>query len=480
MASRTTLALLGIAAFLAVTPLPASTAATSLEIGWISREPRLRAPATLTGPRTDGWPAAGSAVQWIGHAINRGTETVAAVPYTWSIDGVEQLSGVIDLPPGETELIFPWRWTFDRHEIALAIAPAPEVQDKFREDDRVAVFSDALSMAFYVDRSLYTTLLASPWGSFELQIQRQIPYWNSVLADAVYPSTPNGALDRIRLDNVVVVPDGTPMPDEDYFYTDLYWKFPASWLIDGRDQTILLHEVLHQRGLIDIYAYEVAHYYSASDRDGRVNIVENGRPIAGSSLLPQLRDSRSIGGMYLFHTPVDGLMGFNYYRGSAAVLTEVCANGLNLWAGRRSPVTRGLLGGIVLPLKAAMPDGASYVNRMPATTALSFIDNGRVITNGVVDVFLDQNEQAYRETYSAEPQLSLTMDGDGAAMLPGDVLTGQPPFRQAAKAQTMLLRVRTASARAYLFVSLWEFNRLYFRNGGASSALQLPVRMISY
>ena len=44
----------------------------------------------------------------------------------------------------------------------------------------------------------------------------------------------------------------------------------------------------------------------------------------------------------------------------------------------------------------------------------------------------------------------------------------------------MWLRVRTSSARAYLFVPVWEFNRLYFRNGGAPAALQLPVKMIPY
>ena len=475
MVSRITVALLSFAAFLAWAP---AAAPTSLEIGWISREPRLRAPATLTGPKTDGWPAAGSAVQWIGHVINRGTETVAGIPYSWSVDGTEQARGVIDLPPGETELIFPWQWTFDRHEIALAIAPGADVQDRFTEDNRVAVHSDALSMAFYVDRSLYTTLLSSPYGSFELQIQRQVPYWNSVLADAVYPSTPNGALDRVRLDQVVVVPDGTPIPDDGYFYTDLFWKFGNGWSIDGRDQTILLHELLHQRGLVDLYAYEVAHYYSASDIDGRVNIVENGRAVAGTFLLPQKPDTRNIGGMFLFHTPVDGLMGFSYYRGSAK-LTEVCANGLNLWHGRRSPVSRSPIGGgIVLGLKTVNAD--SYVHRLPVTTALSFVDDGKPISGGTVDVFLDQNPQAYRDTYSADPQLTLTMDADGAALLPGDVLTSQPPFRQPPKAQTMLLRVRTTSARAYLFVPVWEFNRLYFRNSGGPSALQLPVRMIPY
>jgi hypothetical protein len=44
----------------------------------------------------------------------------------------------------------------------------------------------------------------------------------------------------------------------------------------------------------------------------------------------------------------------------------------------------------------------------------------------------------------------------------------------------MLLRVRTGSARAYVFVPVWEFNRLYFRDGGGRSELQVAVKMVQY
>jgi hypothetical protein len=487
MASRPRI-LLGIVALFSAMCAVATAArhapSTTLEVGWISREPRFRAPATLDGPKSDGWPGEGRAVHWIGHVLNRGAETAADVPFAWSVDGVEVLRGAVDLTPGDNEIIFPWVWTFTRHQIGLSIAPPADIGDSTTEDDRVAIDSDALAIGFYIDQSEYNILLRSHLGSFERRMQRQIPYWNSVLADAVYPTTPNGALDRVRLDKVVVVPDRTPFNDEDYFDTDLIWRFPAWGSFFGgmydSDQTILLHELLHQRGLVDNYAYEVAHYHNPGIEGGQTMVIENGRAIVGTPALPALPDTRNIGGIFLFKTPaeVEGVMGHGYFRG-AAKLTEVCANGLNLWAGRRTPVSRWpVTGGIVLPMK--LMNANSYVNRMPSVTSLTFTDDGKPITGGVVDVFLDQNGHAYRDTYSAEPQVSLHMDADGAVTLPGDLLDDQPPARQPAKAQTMLLRVRTGSARGYVFVPLWSFNRQYFRDRGGPSALQVAVRMSSY
>jgi hypothetical protein len=107
-----------------------------------------------------------------------------------------------------------------------------------------------------------------------------------------------------------IIESPTRIPDEGCFDTDRFWLFPATGTIgdnfDG-DQTILLHELLHQRGLVDNYAYEVV-----------------------------------VGGIFVFKTPpqVEGLMGHNYFRGGA-VLTEVCAIGLNLYHHRRSPVRPG-------------------------------------------------------------------------------------------------------------------------------------------
>lgn len=477
MVSRTRLHLPGalIALTAATTLSSALTAPPTLEVGWISREPRFRAPETIDGPRTAGWPEEGRAVHWIGHLLNRGTTTVEAVPYVWSIDGVEELRGVVDLVPGDNEVILPWRWTFTRHQIDLAI-----------DGDHVTIDSDALSIAFYVDRTEYNRLIGSYLGSFERRMQRQIPYWNSVFADAVHPTTPNGVLDRWRIDKVIVQPDGSRIPDEDYFDTDLFWVFPISGsFFSGAyegDQTVLLHELLHQRGLVDDYAYEVAHYFSTGPFDGRVDVIDHGtgKAVAGTFLMPQLPDSRNVGGIFVYHLPaaMENVMAHNYFRG-AATLTEVNANGLNLIHHRRSPVTRWPAGGILLGLKN-IPQPANYVNLLPSETALTFIDNGRPVTGGVVEVFMDQNPTPYRDSYSAEPQFTFGIDGDGVAVMPGDVLQNQPPWRQPPKAQTILFRVRTGSARAYVFVPVWEFNRLYFRDGGGPSAFQTPVKMIAY
>jgi hypothetical protein len=72
------------------------------------------------------------------------------------------------------------------------------------------------------------------------------------------------------------------------------------------------------------------------------------------------------------------------------------------------------------------------------------------------------------------------MDANGVARMPGDAIKSQPPWQQPPKAQTVLFRVRTASARAYVFVAMWDLNLLYFRDGGGPSQLHLSAKMIPY
>jgi hypothetical protein len=60
---------------------PAAFAQTRLEVGYISREPRIPPPTSAQAPREEGWPDAGSRVHWVAHVVNRGTAAVAAVPY---------------------------------------------------------------------------------------------------------------------------------------------------------------------------------------------------------------------------------------------------------------------------------------------------------------------------------------------------------------------------------------------------------------
>ena len=69
------------------------------------------------------------------------------------------------------------------------------------------------------------------------------------------------------------------------------------------DQTIVLHELLHQRGLTDLYAYCLVHHFGDPTRT-QVNITENGKLVAGSYLMPPLLGTP--GDPLLYRRPVAG------------------------------------------------------------------------------------------------------------------------------------------------------------------------------
>lgn len=466
-------------------PIP-DTGSLRLEVGWISREPRLAPPTTVEAPPEEGWPAERSAVHWVAHVLNRSSGVVSGVPYAWTIDGEIALRGMTDLVPGTTEILLPWTWRFTRHQIGFAIAPPRELGDATTEDDQLAILSDALSLRLFVQRGLYDWLLGEERPGFERLMQDQIEVWHAILARAIYPTSPEGALDRLRLDDVVIVPDEQrSIPPAEWTRADFTWSFrtvasDARFLHKGApprvlaDQTIVLHELLHQRGLIDLYDYRVIHRLDQGLEEGRVNIEENGRRIVGTFLMPAIVEG-SIG-MFVFTSPYNGLMG-NQYRPSAN-LTEHSAWGLNLWAGRRTPLRQDQWGNAINDLSGVVQP-RSYVALAPANTELSFVDqNGARIEGAQVDVFLDHSRFSYVRTYRPGPDRTLAMDGRGVAVLPGEALDRIAPRALGPpKAQVIILGVRTPAARGFAFLPVYELNMLYFRGQHERGALQVPVTL---
>ena len=461
-------------------PPPEVTVKEGLEVGWIARTPRLDPPETLDGPVRAGWPEEGRAVTWIAHVINRGDETVTAVPYQWRI-GSERSTGVVDLPPGITQVRLPWLWTFERHEISFAIAP-PASADPVDDDNAVAIASDALSLLLTVDRSTYDWLLEDGRPGFEALLQREIARWNGILAGAVYPTSPSGALDRIRLDHVRILPDGEELRAADILPWDLFWFFATGG--DDRflgknvpqetvaDQSIVLHELLHQRGLTDLYAYDVVHFLR--DNSAQVRIAEGSMLVANSFLMPA--QVLSTGDWRVFSSPVRSWLMGNDYRFPTS-LSEHSAFGLNLWAGRRTPRGLDRFGNLIGPL-GNLPFPGSYVWKLPDVTELTFVDaQGNQIAQPTVDVYADHHRETYRESYGPAPDLTLAPTPGSRVLLPGDVLDGLPPTGAPPKAQVLIFGVRTAQARGYAFLPVYYLNLEYFRGHHDRAALQVPVTM---
>jgi hypothetical protein len=470
-----------VCAVLACAPLPCFSQAR-VEVGWISLEPQLPPPNSLDAPRGEGWPLEGDRVHWVAHLLNRGSETVAEVPYVWRIDDGTRETGEIDLPPGETTLWLAWSWTFERHHVSLRLEPPTGLGDASGEDDALEVVSDALSLGLGVEQDIYDWLLERDGPGFERFMQREIANWNAMLARAVHPSTPQGVLDRIRLEAVHLHPDDSRIPNDE-FSTDLRWYFRAR-PSDSRflnramqprylnDQTIILHELLHGRGLNDLYAYRVFH--EDQGRTGsRVGIEEDGQLIVGTALMPNLNPASSV--ITVYRLPADGLMGTRYWK--FANVTEHSAFGLNLLAGRRTPQWFDQWGNRITLGNSVQPEHYSVL--IPERTDVRLLDQtGAPVADATVEVYLDHSIHTYQNTFASVPDRTLSSDSRGIVALPGDLLDELPVKHSAPpKSMVVILGVKTRRARGYPFLPLYDLNLLHFRGGGAPAEMELAFEM---
>lgn len=173
-------------------------------VTYIERQPRLdyeRAPGIKPG----------QSVSWFAHVKNYGTGDAGPVAAEWRVDG--RTVGTVRLPKisrfGQTEAILPLPWDEKRHEIELVVDPRNEILETSEANNARKVYSDALSVGFWVEESLVRYFhrnqraLNAGSNSWEDWAQRQIDFWNQAMESA--PAAPR---ERWRLDRIVIVGDG--------------------------------------------------------------------------------------------------------------------------------------------------------------------------------------------------------------------------------------------------------------------------------
>ena len=461
-----------------------------LTVGWISRSPEIDYVWGSTNPTAEGWPAAGQQVNWQAHVKNWSEFDRTGVSYKWYLDGAEVSSNIVDLPAHSTATIeYPWTWTFDRHELEFVIDPDNAVQEAEEGNNRLLIYTDAISAGFYVEQSVYDYFhiyqheLGVHSNSWEDWAQRQVARWNEMFANAVYPETPNGVLDRFRLDKITVVPNcalplvpgGIPTnsPNLDDRTVDLQWGFPAT-LLDGdfyEDHTTvadhnafyyegsLIHELGHARYLIDTYGFNVH-----DDGTGNtVAITENGKLIVGTDYMPFIAWDA------LHYTPEDGLMS-----GSHTWVDRYSAMALNLITGHRATY-----GNYNSPENIGV-----FLNRdLPDENRLTIKDStGNVLANAGINIYraTEQPGVWYGKHYDDTPDLELTTNAGG------QVLLGRAPFDGdgtidhgfALANGTIIIRVEHEQRVCYAFLEATQFNIEYWRGHTSVGDYEVRVRLI--
>lgn len=458
-----------------------------VDVAFVQRLPSLDWVWDAQDPTREGWPVPGSQVVWRAHVVNRSDHPRAAVAYRWLLDGAETAAGTVDLPAlGEAVVDLPWSWTFDRHLLAFEVAPDAGTDD-WPENDRLEVFTDALSVGFWVERSLYEHFAAHQAdlgvgsNSFEDWAQRQIRAYNDMFAAAVYPETPDGVLDRLRLDEITVVEDGAlplvpvddpgfepaqTVPDFDDRTVDLEWGFPASALPVYQDthtvstdnqfyySGFVQHEMGHARYLVDVYGLDV---YQGTAGD-TISILEGGVPVAGSRYLPGTRVIfNGDPGLQLYRSQ-QGLMHNDW-----TYVDRHSAGALNRIAGQRA--TRGNFN---------EPENLGvYLEDLPAENRLTVeATDGTPLAGAHVSVYrsepgpaLDGLGGVYRKHFDDIPDMERTADGQGRVLLGRDPFSGGDgvvidiPFTNG----TVIVRVEHEGRVGYGFLDVTTFNQAYWR-----------------
>ncbi|HEX8919316.1 MAG TPA: CARDB domain-containing protein [Chloroflexota bacterium] len=436
-------------------------------------------------------PTVGDQVSWIATVRNAGSQPSADFSYEWMLNGRAVGTGQITNPlaPGSSiQFTLPLRWSGARDSLTFRVDPAG--LDGSLANNELSVGTDAISLGIWVEQSAYEYFAVNQWiycrqlacrgsNSFEDWLQRQVSHWNALFAASVYPGlAPTGVADRVRIDEIKVMPDGslplhggaaTNTPDLQDHTVDLEWGIPTQGVADQfrlrRDAEFdvdwpLIHELNHARSLADLYRFDVP---VRSDQSIHVTALDGGTAFDQGNppdTSAKLQAYSVTGGQwFLYRNQEQDLMSCTCTPTYSAYSVLV----LNRLRGRRA-----VCGNVNEPCNL----GDWFVD-LPPRSALRVVDsNGLPLPDGaVVRLFFDSGSSYTGHTFSNTDSQSLPLR-HGTAMLPAD------PFRAGvshylAGHNLLLVEVRTGPVDSFCFLEPIPFNMAYWE--GYSSTRQTAL-----
>jgi hypothetical protein len=252
-----------------------------LDVTYIHRDPAYAYDGTPNVPHV------GQRMTYVAHVLDPGGRSISSFQYRWLLDGKLVLSGQDQsaLPAfGEATVSFVLPWTAANHRLTFRATTQDE--ELSTRNNGLTIDTNAITLGFWVERSAYSYFrdyqahFCSVQGcdgsdSFEDWLQRQVKAWNVLFRRASYPGlTPGGIATRVRVDKIVVVPDGalpldggipTDSPDRQDHSVDLEWGLPSKDIASSyaltspgpfRIDWAMLHELSHARSLADLYRFD--------------------------------------------------------------------------------------------------------------------------------------------------------------------------------------------------------------------------------
>lgn len=312
-----------------------------LDVLYINRSPMYHAycltypggiPILCPGSEGDKrWPDPGEIVTFTAYVANKGSQPSPAFTYQWQLDDVAIGSGSAGslAAGGQTSLTVQWAWGHSldgerlvgEHRVRFTLF-LTEPGDLYPVNNSLEDRTDALGFHIAITPQMVAAY-NTPWNpafsySAEDWLQRQVAAMNGILEQSVYPTTPQGATERVRINTITVtaVPpfnDGTH--DGGWFVDADYRQVSGGYDPITDVDWALIHELSHQIGLIDLYTLDIpATNVLVLDRRNQPSnfgfIWPNGGLMGGGDIAPH-SDQR----LYSSHTAAGVSSNKGYRRG---------------------------------------------------------------------------------------------------------------------------------------------------------------------
>lgn len=447
-----------------------------IDVLYIERTPRLSFnPNDMT--YSSGLPSLGQAVTYRAHIKNWGP-VAQDVEYLWYFDGVPGPGGTVQIPAGQTvQVNYAWNWDPADHDLKIVVDPNGLLTELTKLNNIVETRTNALLVGLWVEQGLYDYFHENQYklndgaNGFEDWGQRMVRRWNEMHAKAKFPFCPNGALDRMSLDKVVVVPNGalplngglaTNNPDRLDRTVDMMWGYPYNpndilpgtfygfrwsgpFLIDMGS----IHEMNHARFMIDNYGFDV---HQSESEPWSIDVRDDdGKIITGTKYMP------FIAWQGVHYDKWSDIMG------GPAIYDAYTAC---VWNWKHHKRGRGN--------QNSPPDIGVFLTDLPQNSHFQFIDeNGVPLVGATVDVYRATGGTGwYAKTYDNVSDATFTTDANGFITMPQNPF-GSPIRHTYGLANTvMILKIRHHGELYFTFQEITDFNLAYWR-GNTTNAYYL-------
>ena len=361
-------------------------------------------------PEQDGikrWPDVGETVQLIAHVWNFGDAASGPFDYHWSIDGATVETGRFNgLEPGERAvMVLERRWPGSQGNptVTFTLDPNNSVDELLEDNNELTDWMKGYTIGFFLSPVAYESLTHSNEPGRVMQspehwIHRNIYRLNEMLAEA-------GVEDRVRTELFVITEDRHYQNSHQLrHYMDGWWSilhnddhftFFNKDAYEHRPEIDygLLHELMHQLGVIDLYQMDLG-------TEG-VLLPDANRP--GEKAGCGTDYWNAVWECYRFtENGIGDLMAYlNHWIGPHT------AGGLRSNAGHR----RGFYG--------------EYLYDTPQITSIRIVDDdGNPLPNTELRFYQKEEQPEAGYIVDSTPEFELTTNATGVAALPNRGITG--------------------------------------------------------